>query len=308
LAKKEFDFVAKRKTFMIIPCVVLAAAIIVLLIFNLEVAIEFKGGTMLTYSYDGDVDLAEIEDYVSSLGYNGVRVTRGSSIGGELETFTIGFASTEGLSSDAQQEISQGLISRFEHGITLENSQDVSASTGSSFFFKCLVAVFFSFVVLMIYIGFRFKKIGGWSAGLFALIALLVDVMVVISTFIFFRLSVDANFMAVVLTILGYSINNTIVVYDRIRENRNLYGKKLSFTELVNKSVNQSLTRSVYTTVTTAAAVIVICVVAVFMGVPSIISFAFPMFVGLCSGLFSSLCLAGPLWAGWKERKSAKTA
>jgi len=119
-------------------------------------------------------------------------------------------------------------------------------------------------------------------------------------------MEIDANFMAVVLTIFGYSINSTIVIYDRIRENNKLYGKKYSLAELTNMSVNQSMTRSINTNVTTISAMIVISIVAVVYGVTSIISFAFPMTMGLLSGAYTSTCIAGPLWVWLEEKKSGK--
>lgn len=305
--KAKIDFSAGWKTYIIIPAVVFIIAIAAAVIFNIEVAIEFRGGTMLTYSYEGEIDSGEVEGFVNGMGKGNAGVTTGSSFGTDLQTVTLSFASNQGLTADVQGEISSSLIEKFsENNLVLVNSQDVNPSTGGMFFLKCLVAVIFSFIVLVIYIAFRFKKIGGWSAGVFALTALMCDVFMVISSFVFFRLEINANFMAVVLTVLGYSINNTIVVYDRIRENRNLYGKKMSHRELVNTSIRQSLTRSINTTITTGLAILVVCIVSLIFGVNSIISFAFPMFVGLLSGVYSSLLLAGPLWVAWQEHKIKK--
>ena len=160
----------------------------------------------------------------------------------------------------------------------------------------------FSFLLLVVYIAFRFKKIGGLSAGVFALVALMHDILIVFSVFIFFRLPIDANFMAVILTILGYSINNTIVTYDRIRENRTLYGKKMGLVELMNTSVTQTMTRSINTTVTTAFAAAAICIVAWASGVNSI---------GLIAGFYSSVFMSGSMWVMWqlhKENAPAKKA
>ncbi|MCL2087191.1 MAG: protein translocase subunit SecF [Oscillospiraceae bacterium] len=306
MAKKDYDFVAKKNFFLIVPCVILVSALAVFAFFGLEIAIEFKGGTLMTYTYSGELELQEVEAFVGTFEQSGVRVSRGTDIRGGVETFVVSFATSDGISTEVQDEITAQLTARFpENDIVKLSGQNVSPSTGGSFFLKCLVAVLFSFVLLLLYIGVRFKKIGGLSAGAFTIFALLVDVMVVFSTFIFFRLPIDANFMAVVLTILAYSINNTIVIYDRIRENRTIYGKKLNFKALANKSINQSLTRAINTTLTTVMALIVICVVAVLMGVPSIITFAFPMLMGLISGVFTTLCLTATLWACWKERKTA---
>ena len=108
------------------------------------------------------------------------------------------------------------------------------------------------------------------------------------------------------LTILGYSINATVVIYDRIRENKRLLGTKVSLAELVNTSINQSLTRSINTTISTVIAMGTVCVVAIVYNVSSIITFAAPMLVGMIAGAYSSVCIAGPLWVTWQEHKLAK--
>ena len=119
-------------------------------------------------------------------------------------------------------------------------------------------------------------------------------------------MALDSNFMAVILTLLGYSINNTIIIYDRLRENRAKYGTKMSDRELVNLSINQTMARSIITTATTVTAMIAISVVCTLMGVTSIISFSLPLAIGMLVGFYSSVCLAGPIWIWWKERKTKK--
>ncbi|MDE6726171.1 MAG: protein translocase subunit SecF, partial [Ruminiclostridium sp.] len=223
------------------------------------------------------------------------------SLSSSTNTVTVSFASNSGLTADVLKEISDKLEAQFkDNELVGLNSQDVKPASGLKFFIKCLVAVLFSFVLLVVYIAFRFKKIGGLSAGVFALIALIHDIIIVFASFIFFRLPIDANFMAVILTILGYSINNTIVTYDRIRENRTLYGKKMGLVELMNTSVTQTMTRSINTTITTAFAALAICIVAWICGVNSIISFAFPLLIGLVAGFYSSVFMSGSMWVMWR--------
>ena len=306
-SKKILDIYGKRKIFFIIPIVIAAVALIVALIMGLEVDIEFKGGTLVTYSYTGDLDTAALKSAAESYGYGSVNVTTGSALNSTTENVTLSFASNEGLTADVLSDISADVMERFSgNSLTLLNSQDVNPSSGLKFFIKCLVAVLFSFILLVIYIAFRFKKIGGLSAGVFALVALMHDIIIVFAAFIFFRLPIDANFMAVILTILGYSINNTIVTYDRIRENRTLYGKRMGLIELMNTSVSQTLTRSINTTITTAFAALAICVVAWICGVESIISFAFPLFIGLVAGFYSSVFMSGSMWVMWQLHKGKK--
>lgn len=302
MENNKFDFLKNKKIFFIIPIVIAVITIATALIIGVPVDIEFRGGTMLTYSYTGTIDVNAVKAKVESMNLGTVGVTTGSAFGSDLETVQVSFASDEGLTADVQAGVTEDLQKEFaDNSLTLVNSQDVKPSAGFSFFLKCFVAVMFSFLLLIIYIAVRFKNIGGWSAGAFALVALANDVFMVFATFVFMRLPIDANFMAVILTILGYSINNTIVLYDRVRENRKLYGKKLTIDELVNGSINQSLSRSIKTTVTTAIAVLSMCVVALICGVESIVSFVFPMFIGLIAGCYSSIFIAGPAWTVWKN-------
>ena len=233
--KKVFDFIGYRKVLFLIPIVIAVITVIFNCIFGIEMAIEFKGGTMLTYSYTGEIDTNAVKKTVEGENYGAVTVTTGSSMNSSLEVIEISFSSSEGLTADKQTALSDKLQQTFkDNSLTLVNSQDVNPTSGTEFFLKCLVAVLFSFILLVIYIAFRFKKIGGLSAGVFALVALVHDCFMVYAVFVFCRFPIDANFMAVVLTVLGNSINNTIVVYDRIRENRNLYGNSLSLKELDN--------------------------------------------------------------------------
>ena len=300
--KKVLNFIGARKILFAIPIVIVLFTILFNCFFGIEMAIEFKGGTMLTYSYTGEIDTNAVKSVVEGENYGAVTVTTGSAVNGSMETVEVSFSSSEGLTADKQTALSDKLRESFkDNNLELVNSQDVNPSSGIEFFLKCLVAVLFSFVLLVIYIAFRFKKIGGLSAGVFALVALVHDCFMVYAVFVFCRFPIDANFMAVILTVLGNSINNTIVVYDRIRENRNLYGNSLSIRELVNLSITQSITRSVNTTLTTAFAVLAICVVCAICGVTSIMTFAIPMMIGLICGTYSSLCISGPLWVLWRE-------
>ena len=136
--------------------------------------------------------------------------------------------------------------------------------------------------------------------------ALLHDVMYVFAAFVLFRFPIGDSFIAVALTILGYSINATIVVYDRIRENKRLLGSKVTVDEVVNVSINQSLTRSINTTVSTVIAMGTVCVISVIYHVESILVFSLPMLIGMVAGAYSSVCLAGPLWATWQNYKAAQ--
>ena len=173
---------------------------------------------------------------------------------------------------------------------------------GREFVQKCAVAVALALLLMILYIALRFRVMDGWSAGVMAALVLLHDVIVVYATFVLCGFPINDSFIAVALTILGYSINATIVIYDRIRENRRLLGAKVSLSELVNLSINQSLGRTAGTSFSTILAMVVVAVMGWVYGLSSIVTFAFPLIMGLVSGLYSSVCLAGPLWVFWEER------
>lgn len=304
----NFDFIGKRKLFFTISIVLVAFSILSTFIFGVDLDIQFKGGTIITYVYDGDLDCdGFVKDAKDILGGIGVQYTTGVDFSSGKSNIQLSLTSTSGLSSDKQFELTNSLTEKYaENNIDLVESSDVSPSSGREFFLKCIVAVILSSIVLIIYIAIRFKKIGGWLAGICAIIALLHDCIIVYGTFIVCGMPINANFMAVVLTILGYSINNTIVIYDRIRENSKLYGRKMTREENVNLSINQSLTRSINTSLTTVAAMLAVTIVAAVYGVTSIISFSLPVMVGMIAGTYSSVCLVAVLWSYLEGKKDTR--
>lgn len=304
---KIFKVVENRKKFYAASCSLFVVFALVAVIFGLSVAIEFKGGTLISYSFEGDLDTNKIESIVDETVGEKVTVKTGEQFSTGVKTMELSFASSEGLSSEKLSKLDEALASQLpDNKIDGLSTTDVSPTNGKSFFLKCLVAVLFAAVIMVVYIGFRFKKIGGWSAGCMAVVALCHDMIMVFGCFVICRFDINANFMAVLLTILGYSINATIIIYDRIRENRRLYGNKVKVEELVNMSISQTLGRSIHTTVTTVLAMAVVCVVCVICGVTSILSFAFPLIVGMVAGVYSSNCIAPTLWVMWQNRQAKK--
>lgn len=306
---KTFDVVGKKKYFYIFSIAVIAVAIILTFVMGMNIAIEFKGGTIITYSYNGTIDETKVASTATGVVNQPCNATLGESLADGMKTVSLSFPSSKGLSAEVQSTLTDELDAAFaENSLELYSSQDVNPTTGSGFFGKCLVAVAFSAVVMIVYIGLRFRKIGGWIAGCCSVIALIHDMCFVYACCVICRFDIDSNFMAVLLTILGYSINATIIIYDRIRENRTLYGAEKSLDELVNMSVSQSFGRSLHTTVTTVMAMASICIVALIAGVDSILSFAFPLVIGLLAGVYSSNCIAPTLWTIWQGAVDRKKA
>ena len=305
--KKTLKPNSHRKLFYCLSSTLIAAFAAVTIIVGLNVAIEFKGGTIITYTYDGTVSTSEVETLIKDSINESATVTEGEDFSSGKKTLKLSFSSDKGISQEKQTKLAEEMNAKFkDNKIEVLESMDVAASNGTEFFFKCLVACAFAMVITVIYIGFRFRKIGGLSAGCFAVLALIHDMCMVYGCFVLCRFDINANFMAVLLTILGYSINATIIVYDRIRENRKLYGKKYGIEDLVNMSITQTLGRSIHTTVTTILAMTTVCVVCAICGITSIMSFAFPLIIGMVAGVYSSNCIAPTLWVLWQKRIEKK--
>lgn len=301
--KKRFDFVGHLKMFALISLGIMLIGLVVNLVFGTRMDVAFKGGTLLRYSYETAPDLDALT--------KAAKDTLGDNAGVAFDTVN----STDVVSVTLPGEISLEQQDAFAHTLETDfadaklvsfSSNTLTASMGARFFLRCLFAVGLAAVLLLIYVGLRFRKIGGVSAGVAALIALLHDLLIVYFTFVIFRIELNENFVAVMLTILGYSLNDTIVIFDRIRTNRARMSAPLD--EVVNTSLGQVMRRTVITTVTTSVAIATVAVVALVMHVDSIISFALPMLLGSISGCYSSLALSAPIWVRWMRHKEKKKA
>lgn len=308
----RFDFIKSRKIWMAIYALIIVAGIVVFALFGANLSIDFKGGATFEYSFTGDIDLEKAEQIVEDALNKKVNVTESTGYTTNAKTLVVSLATDESVSVEAQENLETKLNETFkDNKIELSSSNSVSPSIASNFFLKCLVAVVLASLLVILYVGIRFRKIGGISAGIFALLALLLDCIMAFCVCIFFRLEIDSNFMSVILTTLGYSLNDTIVVYDRIRENTKLY-PEMGLRDRINLSINQSLGRTIKTTLATFLAIIAIVIVAEFFGLSTLRSFAIPMAVGILSGCVSSICLSSPLWYSWRKgaiaRKTKKEA
>ena len=303
--KKPINFVSLRKRFLTISACLMAAIVLCAVVLGVRLDTEFTGGAMITLSYEDSFDLSAVQKTASAaLGSNDLTLQTGENVATGEQTLKISMPGTETVTTDEVQNLLDSLNEQYPDNAFAQLSlSNVSAAMGTKFLQKSLVAVVFALVLILLYIAFRFKKIGGLTGGMMAVLALLNDLMVVFGTFVLLRTPLDGNFIAAMLTILGYSINDTVVVYDRIRENRTLMGKKASFEELVNHSVNQSARRTLITTITTVMALGVMCIVAKLYGLDSIFTFAFPLMMGMISGVYTSLCVSTSAWVLWSERK-----
>ena len=304
---KVYNFCSKKKLILGVVIAVLVVFLAGAVIRGIHLAIEFKGGTLITYTYQGDIDTNEVGNTVKDIVGSSVVVRTGESLDSGGKQLTISFTSDQGLTADRQTEMTNALREKFaENSLEIYDSNDVSPSSGREFLLKCFIAVLFAAFVVIIYIAIRFRNIGGWSAGVCSIFALCLDILVAFTTTVVCGFNIDSNIVAVILTILGYSINNTIVIYDRIRENRQLM-PKASLNELINVSCTQSLTRSIRTSVTTIGTMLIITIVVIVTGYDSLLTFSVPLMMGLISGTFSSLFVAPVTWSWWKNKADQKS-
>ncbi len=299
---KVCDFIGKSKIFFILSLVLIVLSILSTFT-GVDIALEFKGGTIITYSYVGEVDNNTVGDTVEELVGSSVTVQNGDSLDSDTNTLTLSFSSTDGLTIDMQAEVTDAIMALYpDNEVTLVDSNDVDASSGSEFFTKCIVAAIFAALILIVYIALRFKQISGWSAGVCAVLGLLSTLIVTYGGVVLMGFEIDSNFMAVILTLLGYSINDTIVIYDRIRENQTIL-PRTQIVDLVNISNSQSIRRTLQTSITTFFSMLVVTIVSLASGLDSIMSFSVPMMVGIVMGTYNSLCFVPALWVWWQKRR-----
>ncbi len=303
---QNYDFFGHRKLFFTISLACLVIGIVANFILGTHLDLRFKGGIMMTYSYAGEVGMDEVDKIVSDQMATRVEVVESTTSTGE-KNLIITMPGESGMSTEQSDKLTTALHDAFPNNeLTMLRLNSVDASMGRDFLLKGIYAIALASIFMMLYVALRFRKIGGIAAGTTAVIALIHDVLLVYFTFIICRFDIDSNFIAVVLTILGYSLNDTIVIYDRIRENKSLMGGKLTKPELLNLSMGQTFTRSLNVSIATFLAVMTVAVVAGLMGLTSITTFAIPMSVGVIFGAYSSIFVAGPLWVTWELYRDRK--
>ena len=303
----SINFIGNRKKFYTFSCALIAVVLVFCAVFGVKMDVEFKGGSMITLAYEGDVDLNDLKSAIGSeLGKSDLTLQTGSDISGN-QTLTVTLPGSDTLTTEQLDNLLTSMNEQYPDNNFAQNEvSNVDATIGNEFLLKSVVALVAACVLILLYVAYRFRKIGGLKAGSTAIVALLHDMFVVFGVFVILRIPLNGNFIAALLTILGYSINDTVVIYDRIRENSALYGKKqMSLAELVNLSINQSFARSLMTSITTCLALGVVCVISVIYRLDSIYSFAFPLLFGMVSGVYSTICIATPLWVDWKNKKKA---
>lgn len=308
--KKIFDFVSMRKATFAIPGVILAICIIVMIVFTvngkgaLNYSLDFAGGTSTTVTFAEEMSLADIDANVIPVIREAAGVANVQQQ--KVTDSTQVVFKTDELSLAQREALNTALENKFGVADSDIDSQSISSTVSSEMKQDAVIATVLAIICILIYVWFRFKDISFAGSTVLALVH---DVAIVFAFYVFSRLSVGGTFIACMLTIVGYSVNSTIVIFDRVRDTINSAAdkSKLDYKQVVNESITNTLTRSINTSLTTF---IMLAVLYIF-GVATIREFALPLMVGIIAGAFSSVFLTGNMWLIFraaKEKHQAKSA
>ena len=301
--RKAINFVGKRKVFFIVSIILILSGPATMLINSqagnkaLNYSLEFSGGTSTTVTFNEDMDIKTIDSEVTPVveEVTGDKNVQPTKVVGTNQVVI----KTRSLTQEEREALQNALVEKFGVDENTISTESISSTVSKEMRQDAIVAVVVATICMLLYIWFRFKDIRFASS---AVLALLHDVLVVLAFYAIARISVGNTFIACMLTIVGYSINATIVIFDRIRENMHGSRRIDNIEEVVNSSITQTLTRSIYTSFTTFVMVAVLYI----MGVSSIREFAAPLMVGILVGAYSSVCVTGALWLVMKKNIKRK--
>ncbi len=308
------DLMGKKNYYFALSILIFIAGIVGLLVNGVKLDIQFQGGTIMQIEMPNDTFNTELAaDIVKNSIGKTANVNKSSTFNAEneadkIDLMVLNIASTETLTDDERSTVIDAL--RKEFNIAQDASVNVNSVEpfiGDEFKANAVRAIILSSILIILYVWWRFRAMHGLSAGVFAVVALIHDIFVVFTAYVLFKIPLNDSFVAAMLTIIGYSINDTIVIYDRIRENSKIM-RKTPIRELVNKSVLQTLSRSINTSITTLIAILTLFIFSVVFNIQSIREFTMPLVVGIVSGVYSTIFIASPLYMLWQERKLNKRA
>ena len=280
--------IEKTKVWFSISLVIIIIGIGFMSFKGLNFGIDFKGGTQVTLELGDNFDKAKADEIVKK--YSDSVVT--NTIGDNKNQFEI---KSGDLDSSKVSDIVDEMKSTFNlDGNILVSQTEIGASIGSELKRYSIVALGIAFIAMLIYIAIRFEI----NFGIASIVALVHDILITLSVYAIFGIQVNTPFIAAILTIVGYSMNDTIVIFDRIRENAK-NKRRASLAEIANLSINQTMSRSIITTLTT-----LFTITAVHIFVPTVREFSLPLMVGIVSGAYSSIFIASPTWVLLKNRKN----
>lgn len=292
----KFSIVKRYKLFFAITITFLIIGLGSMLVKGFNMGIDFTGGSIMDLQFHKTVSVAEVRDVLKERDLGNAIIQLESS--DSAVTSAKGVLIRTGVISDEQRQQVMADLKTKLGDFDIQRVENVGATIGGELIQQAVLAIVLSWVLMIAYITIRFE----FRFALAAIIALIIDVTVTLSYFSLFHVEMDSSFVAALLTVVGYSVNGTIVIFDRIRENLKIHRRSESMTEMVDNSIWQTMGRSIYTVGTSLFAV-----VAIFLwGGETIRNFAFAMLVGFSSGAYTSTLLAGPLWMLLRKQTPGK--
>ena len=297
LPKIRFDILKRSKLWFAISLLIIIPGIFCMFTKGFNFGIDFTGGTIIEMEFQQEVTLPQVRDVLR--GYNLDNATiQLSGDASNVEASKDVMIRTMDLEENERKAV-MGSLKDEIGDYTVLREEKVGATIGGELITDALMATVISWILIILYVSYRFE----WRFGVAAILTLIHDVLIVLSVFSFLQKQVDSSFVAAILTIIGYSINDTIVIFDRIRENQRLHFKRGGdLNELANRSIYQTLTRSLYTVFT----VLFTTFALYFFGGDTTKDFSFALLIGFFSGSYSSIFVASPLWVVLKNRFPAK--
>ncbi len=293
--KQLFSIVRHYKIFFSLTIIFLCIGFGSMITRGFNLGIDFTGGSIMDLSFDKPVTIVEVRDVLKEHDLGNSIIQLSNSDGADSSKGVL--IRTGVIDDDKRREVMdslKGKVGNFE----IQRVENVGATVGGELIQQAIMAIALSWVLMVAYITMRFE----FRFAIAAIIALIIDVSVTLSYFSLFQMEMDSSFVAALLTVVGYSINGTIVIFDRIRENLKIHRRSESMTDMVDASIWQTMQRSIYTSGTTLFAV-----AAIFLwGGETIRNFSFAMLVGFGSGVYTSTFLAGPLWMFLRGKKAGE--
>ena len=306
---RQYDFVKNKKYAFAFSILLFIFFAIMLVVNGVTLDINFKGGTRMMIESVGEVDpnkAGELIEQAIGKKVNASVMKTYSADANETSTnmLRIDIAGNEPLTREEEDKVKEVVSNNFDVKLDSQKNENVSITptVGREALEKGILAVVVSTILILFYVAWRFSILSGFSAAICAIIALFHDIGVMFGVYITFKLPLNDLFIATVLTVIGYSMNDTVVIYDRIRENTGLM-KKSDLASIVNVSIHQSLSRSINTMMTTLICVVVLLIYSAANNIGSLTDFSFSLLLGVITGVYSTIFIASPLWLIWKERK-----
>ncbi len=287
---KSFDFIGLRKVWFSISGLLIVLSIAAIVLFRFNWGIDFTGGTILELAFNQNVTVEQVRDALRKDGLETAVIQLSGAMEGESGKDVI--IRTRNLSADEAKTVVANVNAQVGQS-DVKRIETVGAVIGSEVTENTLLNVIISFAAMVLYMSIRFEH----RIALSAIVAICHDILMVLGVFAFFHLEIDSSFLAAILTVLGYSMNESVVIFDRIREAMHTHKRTDSFAVLANDSIHQTIRRSCYTLTTT-----LFCVASLyFFGGDTTKNFALVMLIGFISGAYSSVCVATSLWVTWHE-------